>query len=313
MCKTKRKTGFVGFLAGIKSMKQMFHDLVESEHAPLKYILTYKMSQDHLELFFGAIRACGGFNNNPTTQQFTAAYKRLLLRSHIEGENGNCEKRDPIDILSAIGDSCNVNGKEVTITNAALIRKYDLVEVGHAEMEDYSDCPNISTISPYKKAAISYIAGYVANKVKASIICTKCCEALGSERTQAASSVLALKDRGGLFMPTPSVIKVCEESEKCFQRMLAVTCGQLPHATGILDTIVVAVLGVLCIHSLFKELNDHQFDSPVDQNHIILMTKKFIKCYCKVKLFHLGNKATENGSGENIRNKLNKLVLFNHQ
>ena len=66
------------------------------------------------------------FNNNPTTQQFTAAYKRLFLRSHIDGENGNCEKRDPIEILSAVTNSCKINGKDVTMTNAALIRKYNL-------------------------------------------------------------------------------------------------------------------------------------------------------------------------------------------
>ena len=128
MCTTKRKTGFIGFLIAIKSTKKIFHDMVESPQAPLKYLLTYKLSKDHLELFFGAIRSAGGFNNNPTAQQFTAAYKRLLLRSSIEGGKGNCEKRDPIDILHVLGDSCNVNDEEITITNAALIRKYDLQE-----------------------------------------------------------------------------------------------------------------------------------------------------------------------------------------
>ena len=78
MCKTKRKTGFICFLIGVKSIRQMFSDLVESKSAPLQYLLTFKMSQDHLELFFVQFV----FNNNPTTRQFTAAYKRLLLKSH---------------------------------------------------------------------------------------------------------------------------------------------------------------------------------------------------------------------------------------
>ncbi len=76
---TRQKTGFLGFLVGIQSIKGIFQALVEANNAPLKYLLTYKLSQDHLELFFGAVRAAGGSNNNPTTQQFTAAYKRLLL------------------------------------------------------------------------------------------------------------------------------------------------------------------------------------------------------------------------------------------
>jgi len=48
------------------------------------FILTYKISQDHLEMFFSAIRAKGGFNNNPTTMQFEAAYKRLLIHTELK-------------------------------------------------------------------------------------------------------------------------------------------------------------------------------------------------------------------------------------
>ena len=69
MCETKHKAVFLGFLVGIRSIRQMFHDLVESKPAPLNFLLAYKMSQDHLELFFCAVRASGGFNNNPTTKQ----------------------------------------------------------------------------------------------------------------------------------------------------------------------------------------------------------------------------------------------------
>ena len=91
MFNTQRKTAFIGILFAIKSSITLFDNLVVKD-ASLKYILMYKFSQDHLELFFGAVRSCGGFNNNPTSQQFTAAYKRLLLRSCIAGENGNCKK-----------------------------------------------------------------------------------------------------------------------------------------------------------------------------------------------------------------------------
>ena len=113
MCTTRRKTGFIGFLVAIRSTQSLFHTLVEKDDAPLKYLLTYKLSQDHLELFFGAIRSMGGFNNNPTAQQFTAAYKRLLLRSSIHGGKGNCLAQDPTDVLHVLGDTCRVNDEEV--------------------------------------------------------------------------------------------------------------------------------------------------------------------------------------------------------
>ena len=208
---TRRKTGFLGFLVGIQSIKRIFQALAEANNVPLKYLLTYKLSQDHLELFFGAVRAAGGFNNNPTTQQITAAYKLLLLRSHIEGGKGNCEKRDPIDILSAVTDTCKIKKKpvstDVTITNAAIIRKYDLTERSPVLMDhDYCDSPNVSKLSEFKKASMSYIAGYVARKVEKKIICCACSSALGSEQSAPTTEFLKLKDGGKLYKPTKSVI-----------------------------------------------------------------------------------------------------------
>lgn len=94
MYNTKRKNGFVGFILAIESVKLLFQELIEKTDPPMNYLLTYKFSQDHLELLFGAVRSAGGFNNNPTAQQFTAAYKRLLMRSTIEGGKGNFQKSD---------------------------------------------------------------------------------------------------------------------------------------------------------------------------------------------------------------------------
>lgn len=43
------------------------------------------MSQDHVEIFFAAVRDKGGYNNNPFTKQekFSYAYKRLLLHTKL--------------------------------------------------------------------------------------------------------------------------------------------------------------------------------------------------------------------------------------
>ena len=113
ICHSRRKTGFIGFLASIRSTQALFETLVENTVAPLKYLLTYKLSQDHLELFFCAIRSAGGFNNNPTAQQFTAAYKRLLLRSGVDGGGGNCQRQDQTALLHVNGDTYNINDQQV--------------------------------------------------------------------------------------------------------------------------------------------------------------------------------------------------------
>jgi hypothetical protein len=68
-----RKTCVVGFIASCASAWNVFLEVVIQPNAPCRYLLTYKLSQDHLELFFSCLRACGGCNNNPTSRQFTAA------------------------------------------------------------------------------------------------------------------------------------------------------------------------------------------------------------------------------------------------
>jgi hypothetical protein len=90
------KTAFTGFILNIHSLKLLFTDLVEE--GPLTYLLTYKLSQDHLELFFGAVHCRLGCNNNPTCREFKAAYKCLLLHQEIRGNRGNSLLQDDISL-----------------------------------------------------------------------------------------------------------------------------------------------------------------------------------------------------------------------
>ena len=106
---SKRKTGFLGFLVCIDSVLGLASDLVLPEKPVLKYLLTYKMSQDHLELFFLAVRACRGWNNNPTTRHFIAAYKQLLMRHNIKAGRGNCSAQDETEILNSVTDQLDIN------------------------------------------------------------------------------------------------------------------------------------------------------------------------------------------------------------
>ncbi|XP_047518932.1 uncharacterized protein LOC125058833 [Pieris napi] len=94
-----RKLGILGFLINIRSLKCLYVDFIEK--GALKFIHFYKLSQDHLEVFFSAVRSRGGFNNNPTLRSFISAYKRLLCHTEIKtSESGNCLALEDITILS---------------------------------------------------------------------------------------------------------------------------------------------------------------------------------------------------------------------
>ncbi|KAG1679043.1 Bifunctional arginine demethylase and lysyl-hydroxylase JMJD6 [Nymphon striatum] len=148
----------------------------------------------------------------------------------IGGGKGNCQQQDQTNILHILDDTYNINDQDVGISNVALIGKYDLADRRPMQSDhDYSDSPSITNLSEFKEAAITYIAGYVARKVKQITLCSRCCEALGSQKHATDSSFLKLKDRGGLFKPTQSVIEICKVTEQRFQRMLASTNGKLPQ------------------------------------------------------------------------------------
>lgn len=87
---TSRKTGFLGLIICIASIINLFDNVVRNRQL-LKYLLTYKLSQDHLEMFFSAVRS--------TAVQFEGAYKRL--NAEIGSSSAaNCIPQDNTHILT---------------------------------------------------------------------------------------------------------------------------------------------------------------------------------------------------------------------
>ena len=141
-----------------------------------------------------------------------------------------------------------------------------------------------------------------------------CCKALGSAMHTAESSFLKLKDRGYLFKPTTSMLTVCEETEKCFQRMLLSTGGTLPHCMGISDAIATSVLSGIDHCKVFRELDDHMRDTAVNDNHVYSLIKTILQTLLlQSQVIPFGKEVTAKLHGKKIRKKLSKLILFNNQ
>lgn len=74
---SNKKTGFIGLVDSLNSLFQLYWKLISSNK--LEYFKLYKISEDHLELFFGSIRDHEVYNNNPTTCQFQSIYTKLVI------------------------------------------------------------------------------------------------------------------------------------------------------------------------------------------------------------------------------------------
>lgn len=93
--KSKCRTGFRGFIQNMRHFKMMYTKYIEN--GVLDKIVTYRFSQDHLEILFGRIRQMFGCNNNPTVLQFESAFRKLLGQHQIEASQyANCQDHGKI-------------------------------------------------------------------------------------------------------------------------------------------------------------------------------------------------------------------------
>ena len=297
-------------------MNIIYYIIVACEQAPLNYLLTYKLSQDHLELFFSAVRSRGGHNNNPTALQFKTAYKRLLMRHHIQS-TGNCMPLDETRILSVSDDGTSIRGpSEISYIEEA--EKYNLIDKDALDGDlDYADIPNITSLSDFKEAAIEYIAGYVVKIARKKIHCVRCLEALIAIDNQNFSwaSLLAKKNRGGLLRASDSVIQVCCEAEKCFQQIQK-TERFFPRGKPMALIISTAVLQNFLYkntNNIFSCLDNHMYDTVVEDNHVHKLIKLISQCYCKIRLHHISKSVNEKAVGTKIRKELTRLIIFKNQ
>ena len=123
-------------------------------------------------------------------------------------------------------------------------------------------------------------------------------------------SLVRCKDRGGLVKPSKCVIKTCTETGKCFKR-IAKTVAVPTHPRA-MQAVVSAVMPSI-IGSTFGCLNVHMFDSEPFNNHVVLMQKSIIQCYCKIRIHHLIKTHNMQSTDRKVRKTLSKLVLFHHQ
>ena len=147
-----RKTGFIGFIANIHSVQEIFKLIVVGG--------LYKLSQVHLEHFFGLMRARFGAQTNPTPYQFKTTYRRVLIG--VTGSivhNSNVLLQDSTEMVALIPSA------QAKIEY--ICQNYDL--------EDFS-IEMISSLSQsdYLKHVILYISGYVVKKISKKLSCEEC-------------------------------------------------------------------------------------------------------------------------------------------
>ncbi|KAL1495107.1 hypothetical protein ABEB36_010576 [Hypothenemus hampei] len=300
LIETNRKTGFLGLVIDLTNLLNLYEEYVVKSKV-LKYILSYKFSQDHLETFFGAIRRRGGWNNNPSAVQFKTAYKRLLVKHQItSSSSGNCGILDATSILH-VGSGTTFTTRDTIIPEENVYSAFTSIAHDHAYVNG-----NIDNISPYVEDVLNYIAGFVVRSVSKRITCDFCRQHLATSET--TSALINLKNRGGLIIPSPSVVFICKKLESIIR----------------INKYNFSVKGNLCqkiFHQLMlncldffndQEMTNHIKQQDLIDNHKYQLIKLVAYNYINLRLRHEARKINQS-SQTNVRQKYNRLVLFAHQ
>ena len=64
---------------------------------------------------------------------------------------------------------------------------------------------------------------------------------------------------------------------------------------------------------MFPDLNDHILEQAVVDNHVFPLIKNVSKTYSKIRMYHLGKTMSDKITGERVRKKFTKLILFKNQ
>ena len=140
---------------------------------PFKYLLTYKFSQDHIELLFSCIRSRGGWNNNPNCLQMKYALRNMLMRNAITAsKNANCvdftgcNNIVPLFHTRKHKTDMNKDSEQATLpdqdpehTDKEVNTMLQHLNEGHSEF--------ISNV-------LFYIAGYIVSKLIDNLSCSQC-------------------------------------------------------------------------------------------------------------------------------------------
>ena len=305
---SRRFTAILGLCLAAKTVMDVSETLLEQG---FQYVLSYNMSQDHLELLFGRIRRMGGYNNNPNVVQLQHAMRRLTLHNFISpsatDNSVQCEDGDDLADCGLLQIRRPPQQKAVAPDGEPMPAVIRHILVTEAEG------------SAFLYNCVGYMAGYVCKTlIGPRIRCGACTEALLSNEEDALTDdvthLISVRDNGGLLVPSASTYAVVASAERHLGALRK--CGNVVRENLSLriQCSVLAHFMTERTHELFPGHQEHMFALRADECHAVTLVKMIVARYLSVRLHAHGRSATLSGLAQtHIRHSLHKQVLFAHQ
>ena len=180
MIHVRKNTGFICLIISLRSVIGIYNNYYKKFHG---FLLTYKLSQDHLEVYFSAVRSKSGHSNNPTCFQFINIFKKLLVHADVKGsEHANCLCLDDTQILHL---KCNGIEylEEIMNNDFNDFTNDDSNEEVFVENENFYG-PGVN--KTYVNHVVEYLAGFLTRVILKKLRCDYCPLLLTNETSQSA-------------------------------------------------------------------------------------------------------------------------------
>lgn len=308
ICSTRSKTGFVGFIVNMHSLKDMFSELVETKEI-LTSIPTQRISQDHLEQRFCQIRSLNGFNDNPTQEQFTSAFRKTFAfniifissgttfhEMHISNNNvsniltvpKSHKRTDELQNMdnNSDGGITGVTLEEINQLNEKLIDLENVAEDSADNLQKYSIGQNAYSLESKIRNLIT------SQNQQKKFHCTSCSNVF-DENTKHNDVYENAKSPG---KPCSSTVKICEIADRFLK--LELLNGNIKF-----ETIHYAICAAIDVNSLYPA---SKFEC--DENHKLYLIRYLIDEYINIRCTYIAHKASLDIHDKFLRNQFHKLV-----
>ncbi|KAE8281230.1 THAP domain-containing protein 6 [Larimichthys crocea] len=256
----------LGFVVNIDTLMSMVPVLLEGQ----RYILTYRFSQDHLELLFNSIRASGGWNNNPNASQFKYIFRKLMARCGVVSRSGNVTAQDDTESLTA------------TIDTSTSLSAVDMSSAAGGDLPSpFADIPALVHDHSYLPIrfsglvdnALVYISGFVVRRALKQLACDVCRASLVTDAASAIKDqsyhLLTLRNNGGLVIPSEGTVRVVREAESAIRQASANCRRSQPIKLKEVEYIVRKRIGSEDVFVLGEHISDTQYGID-SHNHTLL-------------------------------------------
>lgn len=297
-------TGFRGFVVNIISYIEMYRELVE-EHHWMVCLASYRLSQDFLEMMFGKIRSMNGHNDNPNSQQFSSAYRKLLYEADlILSSHSNCEARGKSNILTV---SSSIRQSKPNLPSES-------IEFGEP-MNDDDDEPeslffeinqmlfNDKVSDDARDPGIAHVANELEHRLKRcnQIYCQFCLQVL-IENEKVSDAICVNLDDG---KPCKSTFNLCKMTDSAMKILI----NKKPDFK---DDVYHSILNTIDWDDIFPEFH-HGGDEELGDDHKKFLVRYFIDEYINVICANIAKQTTIATQKKYLRNRLKKIIHNNHQ